>query len=328
MIAARTTGRTSGPSPSLPFGTTFQRTPWRGLAALGAGAVLLTACAAPPRTSPAPHPAPSGSAPATDDATAVATELRPYYGQRPAWRPCDQADGFQCVTMRVPLDHAHPEAGDILVSATRKRSGGGRLGSLQLDPGGPGAYDLVAMAPGSVGRGALADCDTGRPVAFMWDTMFRKTADECERHVGGLLPYVGKPDAARDMDMLRSPHYAGFSYGTRLGATHALDALGITLHLSRGLPGAARTPDTRRGAPGERTTKEGDRAQAAVSCVRSTIGPRLSAVRAVAALPRFLGASPRFGRTFADAPVMRTHRPAHRGSPYAPSTRGAPPRSS
>ncbi|MFJ5214508.1 alpha/beta hydrolase [Streptomyces sp. NPDC088354] len=465
MIAARTTGLTSGPSSSPPSGAVSGRTPRRTLVALGACALLLTACAAPPLASPAPRPAPSGSAPATDGGAAAASRLRAYYGQTLAWRPCDRADGFQCTTMRVPLDYAHPEAGDILVSATRKRStGGARLGSLQLNPGGPGAsamdylwkaataysssvrgaYDLVAMDPRGVGHSTLVDCGTGRPVAFMqspvpptpdeaeidaWDTMYRKTAGECERHVAGLLPYVGTPDAARDMDMLRSLlgdrrlHYAGFSYGTYLGATYAelfpsrvghvvldgaldpsLGALDTTLHQARGyqvaweafaadcatrpdcpvgrsLPGAARTLDTLRAvldrsplrqgkddevtgddltaavvdglrfpawdrlrdalrgvrtgdahdlqeiiADGQETSKEGDQAQLAVSCLSSTIGPRLSAVRAAAALPRFLSASPQFGRAFADTLVMCTHWPVPSQQPARPvHARGAAP---
>ncbi|MEU6339745.1 alpha/beta hydrolase [Streptomyces sp. NPDC046977] len=465
MTAARTTGPRSGPCAGLPSGSTSRRTPRRLLAVLGACTVLLTACAAPARTSSAPRPAPTGSALVTDDTTAVAPRLRPYYGQRLAWRSCDQADGFQCTTMRVPLDYAHPEAGDIMVSATRKRStGGGRLGSLQLNPGGPGAsamdylwkaakvysssvrgaYDLVAMDPRGVGHSTLVDCGRGRPVSFMqspvpptpdraeinaWDTMFRKTAGDCERHVGGLLPYVGTPDAARDMDMLRSLlgdrrlHYAGFSYGTYLGATYAelfpsrvgrvvldgaldpaLDAFSTTLHQARGyqvaweafaadcasrpdcpvgrsLPVAARALDTLRAdldraplrqgkddevtgddltaavvdglrfpawgrlrealrglrtgdthglqeiiAAGQETTKEGDQAQTAVSCLSSTIGPRLSAVRATAELPRFLSASPQFGRAFADTLVMCTHWPVPSSQPArAIHARGAAP---
>ena len=49
----------------------------------------------------------------------------------------------------------------------------------------------------------------------------------CEQKSARLLPYVGTPNAARDMDVIRAVvgdtklHYLGKSYGTYLGAVYA-----------------------------------------------------------------------------------------------------------
>ena len=55
----------------------------------------------------------------------------------------------------------------------------------------------------------------------------KNLAHGCERKSGPLLPHVGTPDAARDMDVIRAVldepklDYFGASYGTFLGATYA-----------------------------------------------------------------------------------------------------------
>ena len=54
-----------------------------------------------------------------------------------------------------------------------------------------------------------------------------RLAQACQANSGALLPFVGTPSAARDMDVLRAGlgesrmTYLGFSYGTLLGATYA-----------------------------------------------------------------------------------------------------------
>ncbi|MFD8074924.1 alpha/beta hydrolase [Streptomyces sp. NPDC059718] len=233
----------------------------RALAVLGACALLATACSSlRGGASPATRLAPAGSV----HTEAVPPRLARYYGQRLAWRPCEDKPSFQCTTFKAPLDYEHPEAGDITLAATRLTSTGSgahRIGSLLYNPGGPGdsaigglqafaeefppsvraAYDLVAVDPRGVGASTPLDCGSeaqatltgarpltaGKPDFEALDEAREETADACRRHAGWLLPHIGTPDVARDMDLMRALvgddrlHYLGFSYGTYLGTLYA-----------------------------------------------------------------------------------------------------------
>ncbi|MDX3352423.1 alpha/beta hydrolase [Streptomyces sp. ME01-24h] len=166
--------------------------------------------------------------------------------------------------MTVPLDYARPEAGDIRLAVVRRQATGprsGRIGSLLFNPGGPGvsavddlfsfadafspilraAYDLVGVDPRGVGRSAPVDCGSGTSLpgavagrdaeaeagATDPGSGFARVADACAHSAGRLLPHVGTPDAARDMDVVRAVlgddrlRFLGYSYGSYLGATYA-----------------------------------------------------------------------------------------------------------
>ncbi|WP_258527781.1 alpha/beta hydrolase [Streptomyces sp. NBRC 110611] len=198
--------------------------------------------------------------------------LARFYQQRLPWAPCGQdlrnragstpgareppggRQRTECARMAVPRDYAHPGRGVIRVQLVRLRATGPgeRLGSLVLNPGGPGAsgvnyligsasafarlgqrYDLVSFDPRGTGRTEPVSCGSTLappPGGAADDTLAAKEKrinDACGRHSGGLLPWVGTPDVARDMDVLRAAvhdrklNYLGFSYGTRLGAVYA-----------------------------------------------------------------------------------------------------------
>ncbi|MFD7402524.1 alpha/beta hydrolase [Streptomyces sp. NPDC059866] len=206
---------------------------------LGACGVLLTALHVPPAAAPAAMQRAGADGTATD--AAVSPELRRYYQQELHWVPCPDSPPFQCTTVKVPLDYAHPDAGDILLKATRKKAtgNGARIGSLLVNPGGPGvsavdflagtadgfspavraSYDLVAVDPRGVGESTPVDCETDIPATSMgflpnlsadpaeigaYDEAFKQVATTCARDAGRLLPHVGTLDAARDMDVLRA----------------------------------------------------------------------------------------------------------------------------
>ncbi|AUY54357.1 alpha/beta hydrolase [Streptomyces sp. CB01881] len=177
---------------------------------------------------------------------AVPAALAPYYGQRLAWQPCDE--GFECTTFTVPLDYDHPAGGDLTLSAVRAPAvpagsgtgaGSGRLGSLLLNPGGPGGsavdyveavartydggvrarYDLVGVDPRGVGRSAPVTCLGGeRMDAYSAaditpddqaeiDALVaadKEFAEGCRQRVGDRLGHLSTVETARDLDVLRA----------------------------------------------------------------------------------------------------------------------------
>ena len=58
------------------------------------------------------------------------------------WHKCAKSAqrGFQCATIRVPLDYGRPRGGDIELGLIRHRASdpGRRIGTLFYEPGGPG----------------------------------------------------------------------------------------------------------------------------------------------------------------------------------------------
>ncbi|HET9381385.1 MAG TPA: alpha/beta hydrolase [Streptomyces sp.] len=172
-------------------------------------------------------------------ATSVA--LTPYYGQKLRWRGCG-TPGFQCAALKAPLDYAEPSAGDIRLAVSRKEATrpGERLGSLLVNPGGPGGsavdylqayagagypaevrarYDMVALDPRGVARSAPVECLDGREMDAYTQTdgtpddeketdalvaAHRVFAEGCGADAPGLLRHLSTVEAARDMDILRA----------------------------------------------------------------------------------------------------------------------------
>ncbi|PRH75711.1 proteinase, partial [Streptomyces solincola] len=170
-----------------------------------------------------------------------AEELEPYYGQRLSWRACG-APGFECTTMRAPLDYADPDGEQIKLAVSRvKATGPGkRIGSLLVNPGGPGGsavgylqqyaglgypapvrarYDMVAVDPRGVARSEPVECLSGPQMDAYTQTdqtpddareadrltaAFKDFAAGCETRSSRVLPHVSTVEAARDMDILRA----------------------------------------------------------------------------------------------------------------------------
>jgi pimeloyl-ACP methyl ester carboxylesterase len=188
-------------------------------------------------------------------------DLAKFYGQTLGWSACD--NGYQCAELSVPLDYADPGGTAIKLAVVRKQATdqAHRLGSLVVNPGGPGGsgltyatsgdvadttvlarYDLVGFDPRGVGKSNPVSCLTDSQMDQFVDTPPDPTtpaqvsraeqesqlfAQQCSTKSGTLLAHVGTVDAARDMDVLRAAlgdrklTYLGKSYGTFLGATYA-----------------------------------------------------------------------------------------------------------
>ncbi len=110
---------------------------------LAAAALLVSACSSGSSTTSSGDAAEAALA-ALPRATPSA--LSPYYTQHLSWHSCG-APGFQCATMKAPLDYAHPGAGDIRLAVARKKATGkGKpLGSLLVNPGGPGGSAIAYL---------------------------------------------------------------------------------------------------------------------------------------------------------------------------------------
>lgn len=214
------------------------RRPYRILAlALGTAGLLISGCSSGSSTTGASSTAQPGSA----SPSPVPSALKSFYAQELNWRDCG-VSGFQCTTMKAPLDYAKPDGDEIKLAVSRKKATGPgkRIGSLLVNPGGPGGsaigylqgyaaigypaqvrarYDMVAIDPRGVARSEPVKCLTGAQMDAYTQVdqtpddaaevaklsgAFKKFATGCEQRSGEILPHVSTVETARDMDILRA----------------------------------------------------------------------------------------------------------------------------
>ena len=168
----------------------------------------------------------------------------------------------QCGTVRVPLDYARPHGRKITVAFTRLRATdrAHRLGSLAVNPGGPGGsgylmplhmitsrnrigaklnvrYDLVGFDPRGVGYSSKVNCPDAPPEvqnpgplseadARMLYANRAKANQACVRTKSAFLRQLTTSNVARDLDRIRVGlhekriSFLGVSWGTLLGAVY------------------------------------------------------------------------------------------------------------
>jgi pimeloyl-ACP methyl ester carboxylesterase len=187
--------------------------------------------------------------------------LQDFKEQRIKWRTC--YDTLKCADVLVPIDYTNTKLGTFRISMLKYEASNkeDRIGSLFVNPGGPGAsgveyaysaeyifspqvlalYDIVGFDPRGVGRSAPIRCltddemdanyasDSKPDNAQEFEAMVKETQDyveKCEENTKHLTAY-GTENTARDMDVIRAVlgdkklNYLGKSYGTYLGTIYA-----------------------------------------------------------------------------------------------------------
>ena len=171
----------------------------------------------------------------------VAAGLQPFYSQVLRWSKCEVT--FQCATATAPMDWSNPSGESIHLALIRATATGQRLGSLLVNPGGPGGsgydfirdslsyavdstlsshYDIVGFDPRGVNKSSAVSCYSApsQMDAFLFDIspnpvgsdawiddIQKSNADfgkACLKYTGTLLGFVDTVSAARDLDLLRA----------------------------------------------------------------------------------------------------------------------------
>jgi pimeloyl-ACP methyl ester carboxylesterase len=183
--------------------------------------------------------------------------LARYEKQQLDWKSC--GSGISCSTVLVPLDYAQPDGTAItLMVAKRPATGTRRLGSLFINPGGPGGsgvwyvgyfnaaglenYDIVGWDPRGVGHSTPVTCygeddldhyfsmDSSPDDPQELQARIEEQAEfgkSCLDKSGPLLEHVSTMETVRDLDLLRhlvgdtKINYFGSSYGTKIGSLYA-----------------------------------------------------------------------------------------------------------
>ena len=158
---------------------------------------------------------------------------------RLVWTNC--GDGLQCAKVRVPLDYDQPQGAQITLALMRLLATDPqqRLGSLFVNPGGPGGsaisevriakylfsadvrarYDIVGMDPRGVGESTPVRCFASTAEQQIFEPLIRAPSSlfqyaihllmayvfnaACTARNGDLLNHLSTANVARDMDLMR-----------------------------------------------------------------------------------------------------------------------------
>ncbi|MFG1774893.1 alpha/beta hydrolase [Micromonospora sp. NPDC049048] len=213
----------------------------RSLAAAGIAGVLLAGAAVAPATA-APSPV-GGDRPVTSDRTSPQEARRVDRLPTPTldWYAC--YDYAECATVRLPRDYDKPNGPttEVAVLRVKARDQQRKIGSLFINPGGPGGsgtdvalaapyflgdevldrFDIVGVDPRGVAASQQVRCFpsvkeqtrayAGLNVAFPWTKAEEKAGIASSKAVGKGCSTTGRPltgamstaEVARDMDVLR-----------------------------------------------------------------------------------------------------------------------------
>jgi pimeloyl-ACP methyl ester carboxylesterase len=179
-----------------------------------------------------------------------------------AWAPCPEDSSAECGTLTVPVDWDRPRGPSIELALARRKATdpGARIGSIVINPGGPGGsgvdavlqnwlgfspeltsrFDVVGFDPRGVGRSHPILCsfelaaqapdplEIDGPAEFAallaYNERYRQ---DCRARTGPLFDHVDTGSVVRDLDAIRAAlgerklTYYGVSYGTLIGQLYA-----------------------------------------------------------------------------------------------------------
>lgn len=188
-----------------------------------------------------------------------------------AWQACADSswlgemgsalpDNLQCGEMEAPLDYSNPAGEKVTIRMTKLPATGERVGSLFVNPGGPGGqgtmalgigtslgeevtskYDIVGIDPRGIGFSERLNCASTDGIDFENINFFprngeevsahiindKKFRDECRHNNPRIARFMTTADLARDLDRAREAvgdekmTFVGVSYGTQVAATYA-----------------------------------------------------------------------------------------------------------
>ncbi|MEO5920061.1 MAG: alpha/beta hydrolase [Pseudolysinimonas sp.] len=202
------------------------------VAVLTASAVALSGC-----TLLAPLVNGGGTTVSSHTDETVAPELEQFYKQDVTWKNCGGGD---CTTLKAPVDWDAPNGDQIELAISRHQASGTSMGSLLINPGGPGGsgydfaqgfspsegvydnYDIIGFDPRGVGRSTpivcfTDDADRDEMIYGTYDDPYgsdgwqaeladrqKAWVDACSENTGDLLAHIDSTSVARDMDMIRA----------------------------------------------------------------------------------------------------------------------------
>jgi pimeloyl-ACP methyl ester carboxylesterase len=174
-------------------------------------------------------------------ATDIPAGLEKFYSQELTWT--EEGDLLDSTTVEVPLDWAAPDGDTIEIAIMRHKAAGDSLGSLLMNPGGPGGsgfdyvrdyaqylvspdvldqFDLIGFDPRGVNHSTPVICytdnaDKDEVLYGTYDVAYgtQEWADElaqretdyaaaCKENTGPLLAHIDAGSVARDMDVMRA----------------------------------------------------------------------------------------------------------------------------
>ncbi|WP_460810358.1 alpha/beta hydrolase [Nocardioides salsibiostraticola] len=191
-----------------------------------------------PRVDSTPTSEPSDQPPPADpDAIKPPSpELEPFYAQTLQWEACDT---HECATLEVPIDYGKADGETIEIALLKVPASGEKIGSMVVNPGGPGSpgtqyaaraeqvfgdplrdnFDIVGFDPRGTGDSDPIDCLSDEQLGEYLSADPEPDSDAeaqaveqaqedffagCVVNSDSLIGHVTTAETARDMDVLRA----------------------------------------------------------------------------------------------------------------------------